>query len=99
MGEAALGRDYTMSLTFAQTMPPLVIVFSQRPQRRQVIMPYDARRRRIEATPPPTTKWGIVRVWAKVTAQAIAGDMARAIAGAIWSAVKPPPAYQFGGAL
>ena len=80
-----------MTLTFSQTMPqPLMIVFSRRP-RREIIRPYDARRRR-DAT---AGKWGIVKVWAETLVLVVVEDIA-GIAGAIRNAVWPP-AYQFGG--
>jgi len=64
-----------MTTAFLQTLTPTLIIFSRLP-RREIIRPYDARRR----WPPSATKRGIVRLWLKVAVQVVLEDV-RARAG------------------
>ena len=85
------------------TLTPSLVVFSRPTQRREIIVPYDARRPcSIRSKVAPRARaWLRHRVTLgriAATAFAVAAVViVEDIAGAILEAVSPPPAYQFGG--
>ena len=63
-----------MSTTFMQTtIAPMAVIFSRQP-RQEVIMVYDARRRRVES-PTQATEQSIVSLWIRVAVKVVVEDV------------------------